>query len=138
MKKKLNVGTYSSEDVLSILREHGKGELDRRIAAAAAGREPPRRRLTLPVPARAAMLLFAVGFLGLGSASVLRSIGFRRMIVTETEYFVAARVVPRGNKSYFEGFEREMRNLLNTALPLGNSAGGLESWGEMLQEPAEE
>ncbi|AHC13622.1 hypothetical protein [Salinispira pacifica] len=127
MKKKS--GTPSQEDVLNILRNHGRVELERRMESEQAldGESPFRRHRSIGRSAvqragRAAMLLFALGVLGLGSAGVMRTMSVNQMVSSEMEVFVTEIVAPGERDGYFHGFEQEMSTLIDMVILPANEA----------------
>jgi hypothetical protein len=127
--------------VLEILRAHGAAEIDARIAAEMASETSDiqngdhmvkRFRLGgaithLPVLARAALLVFALGVVSFGSGGLLRGAQTRRMISRETELLVAGVLLPVDQQSLapIGGYEREMELLLDQVMPVSGSDSGI-------------
>jgi anti-sigma factor RsiW len=127
---------YRADEVIDILHEGARAELDRRIAAESASlrREsqrfmpqgPPVLRRLPALAARAALLTFALGAAILASVRLGDAVSTRRMVVRETELLVARSVLPVGGAADFAGdvFEVETGYLIDSVMPLGG--GG--SW----------
>ncbi len=119
-------GTYSSDEVIGMLRNSGRSELDRRIAAAGAEPRPGySRRAPQPFrrgPALAARAAAAVLVLG-AAVYFISQVGFslstRRLAYREAEFLVAASVLPVSAPGdyHISTFQAETGFLLESILP---------------------